>query len=336
MTAEEKAFGSKLKRCETRDPSLPMARVKPGGGLGRILIAVALAVLLGGCRNLPADRSPATTEAAAIKEAMRRKNEIVYFSSPQLDASKPVLLLLHGATSDPLEMREIIREWRGQYNVLLFAYNFKKPITTIAANLAREMAELRTNLAALNARPNPMAAVTVVTYSYSAAVFRKAVLLASDSTLFSEVSLIQLVPTAGGSFLARGMRLPITSFLVSLASNFSTVENPYGRIAAELWGEAGTRKFDGLIPPQRVQTILIEGDRHSLAHFPDREIQRRYTNGIGTNVIVIPKDIGATHEYFPTEPVALGYLRRTMETNPAGWQVRNRPEGLDSPASAVR
>lgn len=315
----------------------PMTIVKPGCGIGRTITAVTLAVLLSGCRNVPANHSPATkAEAAAIKEAMRRNDEIIFFSSPELDSSKPVLLLLHGATNDPLEMMGIIREWRGKYNVLLYAYNRYKPIETVAADLVREMKKLRAKIEARNAKHTPMENVTVVTYSYSAAVFRKAVLMACASTLFSEVSLIQLVPTSGGSYLARGMKNPIAGLLVSLVSKFSAVENPYGSIAAELWGEEGNRKFYEAINPQRLHTILIEGDRHSLANIQNKEIQRRYNNGIGINVVVIPKSIGATHEYFPTEPIALGYLRKTLEATLDDIPVRNDQVVLNAPATVDR
>ena len=39
------------------------------------------------------------------------------------------------------------------------------------------------------------------------------------------------------------------------------------------------------------------------------DVRARYCNGIGPNVVVIPKSAGVTHDYFPTQPAALAYLR---------------------------
>jgi len=63
-----------------------------------------------------------------------------------------------------------------------------------------------------------------------------------------------------------------------------------------------------------MQTILVEGDANSVSRIKDEKIQRRYKNGIGENVIVVPKYTGVTHEYFPVEPAGLEYLRKVMES----------------------
>jgi len=241
---------------------------------------------------------------------MRRNDEIVFLSAPDLDRHKPVLLLLHGATDDPAEMMGIVREFRETYNVLLYAYNYHQRIKKVAADLDGELKTLRTKMHELN-----LEELTVVTYSYSAAVFREAVLKADAAALFSGVWLIQLVPTAGGSYLARGLKNPVAAWFTDLASHPSAVENPYGRIAAELWGAAGNQKFHEAIPAGQVQSILIEEDPHSVARIQNAEIQRRYRNGIGDHAVVIPKSMGATHEYFPNEPFALGYLRKALEAS---------------------
>jgi hypothetical protein len=39
----------------------------------------------------------------------------------------------------------------------------------------------------------------------------------------------------------------------------------------------------------------------------------RYHNGIGPNFVVIPKSAGISHDYFPTQPAALEYLRKLLE-----------------------
>jgi hypothetical protein len=301
--------------------------------------------------------------AQEIDEAMLKKDEIVLLSSDRLDRTKPMLLLLHGATEDPMEMADIAKEWEGNYNVLLYAHNFHEPIKVIASHLAREMKSLRKKIDGADAEghilemptndkrtplPSPLPSergegercrgqdepdargcaiqnLTVITYSYSAAIFRAAVIFEDDRTLFSGASLIQLVPTAGGSHLARSLINPLAAWLTGLASEPSIVENPYGKIARQLWDGAGNQKFCEVINPARVKTILIEGDQHSLAHTRNRAILRRYNNGIGTNVVVIPKSEGVTHDYFPGDPVARQYLRQVLEAKGAEAYTSQNP-----------
>ena len=281
--------------------------------LAGLIALVLVGLFLGGCATAPANRATFTPKEAAVVRAARLKDKIVFLSSPELDSTKPVLLLLHGATDDPGEMMDIAHEWSGKFNVLLYAYNYHKPIEKVSADFLREMKKLRTRMGEQNV---PGQSLTVVTYSYSAAVFRKAVLMTHTPALFSDLSLIQLVPTAGGSYLALWMKNPVAALFVSLASEVSAVENPYGKIATTLWGEEGDRKFYSIINPNRMHTILVEGDRNSLADFPDEEIHRRYNNGNGINVVTIPKSTGATHEYFPSEPQSLEYLRKILDAVP--------------------
>lgn len=278
-------------------------------GVNRMIAALALGVALAGCTQVPAHHPPRLPgEDAPMQKAMRRNDEIIFLSSSALDGQKPFLLLLHGATDAPTEMTGIVLECREKYNVLLYAYNYHQPIKRVAADLLGQLKVLRAEMKKLAVED-----LTVVTYSYSASVIRQAVLKTEDRALFSGVSLVQLVPTAGGSYLARGLKNPVAAWFTGLASKPSAVENPYGRIARELWGKAGHQKFYEAIPPDQVQSILIEDDLHSVARIQNEEIQWRYRNGIGQNVVVIPKSTGVTHEYFPSDPIALGYLRRVLE-----------------------
>jgi hypothetical protein len=96
-------------------------------------------------------------------------------------------------------------------------------------------------------------------------------------------------------------------------SKSSRAENPYGRFAEQIWDGDGNRKFYEIINPGRVHTILLEDDVHSLSPSTDKKVQERYDNGIGTNFEVIPQSAGVTHDYFPTNHVALGYLRKLLE-----------------------
>jgi hypothetical protein len=263
--------------------------------------------LVCGCSHLRVNPLPAGNgNNVVMKEIMARKDTLVQLSSPETDGHKPVLLLLHGATDDPTEMMEIIREWRGKYNVFLYAYNFHNPVRKVASDFINGVKRLK-------ATNGFGGGVTIVVYSYAAIVFREAVIIADDRTLFSDASLIQLVPTAGGSFLARGMKNPVAAWLVSLASQPAHAENPYGGFAEQLWAGANNQKFYEVIHPGRMHTILLEGDPHSLAGIANKEIHERYDNGIGLNVVVIPKSSGVTHDYLPTNPVALGYLRKLLE-----------------------
>jgi hypothetical protein len=282
-----------------------------GRKLARTCIAVIAAAVLNGCQTAPVNPLLLQEgETALMRQVMERQDKIVHLSTDETCSGKPLLLLLHGATDDPTEMMKIFREWRGQYNVFLYSYNYHRPIKKVASDLAREMKALRTEIEAHNGR---LREVTVVTYSYSAIVFRMAVIVADDRTLFSNVSLIQLLPAAGGSSLARSMWFPGINAFVSLASKPSAAACPYGHLAKELWEGEGNQKFYAAIDRKRMVSLLLEGDTHSLAGVRDQGVQRRYKNGIGPNVIIIPKSAGVTHEYFPTERAGLDYLKMALE-----------------------
>lgn len=263
-------------------------------------------VLVSGCTTLPENPlRGGKDDVATMKEIMARRDRIVHITSLEMNGRKPVLLLVHGATDDPTEMMDIVQEWRGKYDVYLFAYNFHRPVRTIAADFVNEIKRLR-----LENRLG--GGVTFVAYSYGAIVFREAVITAVDRTLFSNASLIQLVPTAGGSFLARSLKNPVMAWVVSLFSKPTYAENPNGGFAEELWAGAGNQKFYEVIKPGRLHSILVEGDPHSLAGIADLNVRARYHNGIGLNAVVIPQSAGVTHDYFPTQPAALEYLRRFL------------------------
>jgi len=275
----------------------------------RPFMVAVTGIIFGGCSTAPMDNL-LTIEGKTnvMQQVMAQKDKIIWLSSQEIRRDKPVLLLLHGATDDPTEMLEIYKEWRWKYNVCLYSYNFHRSIKKVAADLAGEMKILQ-------AENNPNENVTVITFSYSAIVFRMAVIIADDPALFSNVTLIQLVPTAGGSFVARGMGFPVVASLVFPFSKPSVAENPYGSLAKKLWDGEGNRKFYEAINPARMRTILLEGDPNSLADVKDEEVHRRYESGIGTNVIIIPKSLGVTHEYFPTNSIGLEYLRKLLEPN---------------------
>jgi hypothetical protein len=239
------------------------------------------------------------------REIKRQPNKIFLLTSHDLVPGKPTVLLLHGATDKPGEMFNIAGLWAHTHNVLLYSYNFHESLGKVAGDLLGELVRVDRQRHATGATNGGM---TVITYSYSATVFRKAVLLASDDSLFHDVSLIQLVPTAGGSFLARKMENPFTKSLVSIASKASAAENPFGKTAEELWGDLGTHIFHQRIDPRRMFTVLVPHDPHSLADIDDPVVRKRYENGIGRNVVVIPERLGVTHDNAPNHPAALDYL----------------------------
>jgi hypothetical protein len=277
-------------------------------------LAMVAAALLNGCATAPTDSLLLDEgHGKLMQQVMARKDKIISLSSQEMDRDKPVLLLLHGATDDPTEMLKIFSEWRDQYNVFLYSYNYHRPIKKVAADLVREMKALKAETDRTQPSDGPIPKVTVVTYSYSAIVFRMAVILADEPSLFANDSLIQLVPAAGGSSFARSMFFPGVVDLVGIASKPSAAACPYGHLARELWEGKGNRIFYQSIDPAHMRSILLEGDTHSLANAWSKKVQRHYHNGIGPNVIVIPKSAGVTHEYFPLEQGGLDYLRTALE-----------------------
>jgi hypothetical protein len=243
-----------------------------------------------------------------MRQVLARNNRLVALF-PESDSRKPLLVLLHGATTDPTEMLDIAQEARERYQVYLFSYNHHQGVERVASDLVHEFKRLKTERPAART-------TTVVVYSYSAIVFRQAVVSTPDPSLFADTWLIQLAPTAGGSYLARWMRLPELAWLVSLASKPSVAENPYGRLARQLWGTQGEQAFDRALPPDRVRTILVDDDHHSLARMRDAGVLARYQNGIGSNVVIIPSSLGVNHDYLPSNPVALEYVRTLLEPPP--------------------
>jgi hypothetical protein len=237
----------------------------------QVALIVLAGVILSGCTTVTRGKF----EASAIlepkkKEVMERKGQIVQLSGDS-ETTRPVLILLHGATADPSEMLEIARQWKKEYDVYLFSYNYHEPIGKVASKFIGEMQRLK-------AEDRLGGRVTMIAYSYAAIVFREAVITAPDQTLFSDASLIQLAPTAGGSRLARAMQVPLLASLVRLASNPSAAEDPYGSFAKKIWEGEGNEKFYAVINPRRMQTILVEGDSHSLARVRNKKVQRRYKN----------------------------------------------------------
>ena len=222
----------------------------------KTLVFAGGGLLFGGCNTVPADPLRTTYEKRDVmQEVMARNDKVVLLSSEELRRDKPLLLLLHGATDDPTEMMGIAREWMETHNVLLYSYNFHHPIRRIGLRLVREMKPLRAATDNTN--------LTVITYSYSAIIFRKTILLPGAADVFADASLIQLVPTAGGSFLARSLAYRFAISLVSLASKASAAQSPYGSIAKELWDGDGNKNFSRVIHPERVHTLLLENDAQS-------------------------------------------------------------------------
>jgi hypothetical protein len=279
----------------------------PGMAARNLFFSLLGAASLAGCATQPAHALlPSDGSVETCKAVMGQQDKIVHLSPAPTYPGKPILLLLHGATDDPTEMMPIVREWRQKYDVFLYSYNYHQRIEKVASDLVGEIRRLK----AENPLGGPM---TALVYSYSAIVFRESVILADDPALFAGVSLVQLVPTAGGSHLAKTMEFPPAAWLASLASHPSAAENPYGVFARQIWEGAGNKKFYEAIPAQRIQTLILQGDSHSLANVDNPEVRLRYNNGIGPNVIVIPASSGTTHDYLPNDPVALQYLRTVLD-----------------------
>jgi pimeloyl-ACP methyl ester carboxylesterase len=264
-------------------------------------IAVAAGVALGSV-FAPAGFADNNTEKSKLGEIMERHDRLVQLSAP--NCQKPPLFLIHGATDDPTEMMAIAREWKDEYNVFLYSYNYHKRVEKVAADLVNELQRLKAKGLAGNA--------TVIAFSYGAIVFREAVIQSPDSNLFAGDRLIQITPTAGGSFFARGMENRLASFVISMASKPAAAANPYGAFAKHVWEGQGNEKFYTVIDSKRMLTIAVEGDPNSVSRIQDEKVQRRYKNGIGENVIMVPRSAGISHEYFVVEPAGLEYLRKVM------------------------
>ena len=284
-----------------------MVRLRKGKSeIAAGFVSMLAVICLAGCGTFPVGSVRKPEEKTDRREATDGKNRLL-----ALLPEKPILLLLHGATEDRMEMAALGREWISTHNVLLYSYNFHDHLEKIADNLVEEIKQLKARQKIIGAE-RAATNMTVVVYSYSAAVFRKAVLASGDETLFAGATLVQFVPTAGGSYQARQLENPIFATLVSRVSRPSAAENPYGEIAEEIWDDAATQKFSQIISPSCVHTFLVEDDSHSLAQSKKEEVRRRYENGIGTNVVIIPKSVGLTHEHFPTHPAAIHCLRAAM------------------------
>lgn len=268
-----------------------------------LFIAVAAGVALGSAVS-SAEYAAENPQENKLGEIMERHDHLVQLSDP--NCQRPPLILIHGATDDPTEMMAIVREWRNEYNVFLYSYNYHKRVEKVAADLVNELRRLKGKGLAANA--------TVIAFSYGAIVFREAVIQSTDSSLFAGDRLIQITPTAGGSFFARGMENRVAAFVISTASKPSAAANPYGDFAKHVWEGQGNAKFYSVIDSKRMLTIMVEGDPNSVSRIPDEKIQRRYKNGIGENVIIVPRSAGISHAYFVVEPAGLECLRKAMES----------------------
>src|SRR6185436_12356896 len=99
-------------------------------------IAVAAGVALGSALA-PAGSAENSATKSKLGEIMERHDRLVQLSDP--NCLKPPLLLLHGATDDPTEMMAIAREWKDDYNVFLYSYNYHKRVEKVAADFANEL-----------------------------------------------------------------------------------------------------------------------------------------------------------------------------------------------------
>src|SRR5690242_13154229 len=105
----------------------------------QVVLIVIAGVILSGCTTVP--RGKVDTSAIREpkkKEVMERKGNLVQLSE-HAENTRPVLVLLHGATDDPSEMLEIARQWKEEYSVFLFSYNYHEPIKMVASKFIREM-----------------------------------------------------------------------------------------------------------------------------------------------------------------------------------------------------
>src|SRR5262249_26962445 len=224
-------------------------------------IAVVAGVALGSALG-PAGFAENNPAKGKLGEIVERHDRLGQLSDPS--CQQPRLLLIHGATDDPTEMMAIAREWKNEYNVFLYSYNYHKRVEKVAADFVNELRRLKAKGLAGNA--------TVIAFSYGAIVFREAVIQAPGGRLFWGDRLIQIAPTAGGSFFARGMENRVAAFVISTASKPSAAANPYGAFAKRVWEGEGNEKFYSVIDSKRMLTIVVEGDPNSVSRIQDEKI----------------------------------------------------------------
>src|SRR2546423_5883743 len=107
------------------------------------LVVLLPGILLTGCATIPGKEAlRAEDNQALLKQVMERKNRIVHVSPEGRSGEKSVLLLLHGATDDPTEMMDIVKECREHYDVFLYSFNYHDPVEKIGADLVKEVKRL--------------------------------------------------------------------------------------------------------------------------------------------------------------------------------------------------
>src|SRR4051812_23778453 len=131
--------------------------------ISSLIYGAIVAGLLGGCASLPVNSFGSSVKGRSVmQEVMARENRLILVSSPELDSKKPVLLLLHGATEDPMEMMAIANAWKGTYNVFIYAYNFHQPIQDLGSQLVSESKRLRAAMSRFQDVGKPIEDLTVV------------------------------------------------------------------------------------------------------------------------------------------------------------------------------
>ena len=110
----------------------------------QVVLIVLAGVILSGCTTVATGKFDSSAIAEPKKkEIMERKGNLVQLSGESKN-TRPVLVLLHGATDDPSEMMEIARQWKNEYAVFLFSYNYHEPVRKLALQFTREMQRLKT------------------------------------------------------------------------------------------------------------------------------------------------------------------------------------------------
>ena len=180
-----------------------------------------------------------------IKEVMERKDKIISLSRREADRGKPVLLLLPSATDDPTEMLDIAREWRGDYNVFLYSYNYHARVEKVAADLTREMTRLKTE---------NHGKVTVLAFLYSAIVFREAVILGAGENVVRGRVAHPVGPNRGR--LSPGARAEVSRPGLFRGPGLASQRgrDPTGDLRKRFGTDALKKKFYEVINPQRMQT----------------------------------------------------------------------------------
>jgi len=247
--------------------------------------------------------------------------------------SKPSIIFIHGARGgSPLDYEAYIKSYMGKYNMFVYSYNEKLSLGKISDNLAIEFREAKNSYKNLDK-------AAIVANSYGNLVVRKAVIDNNDN-LFKNITMVQLVPTLGGSSETIGLYIfepGIRALLIKCIGggagwHVATVLDPLGPTEEALFNKESCRKFlDGI---QRTYILRVTDDPHSPGHIDtlqemlttkedEEKFQHLYENGLAgaSSIITYKFDTDNPHDYILESSKAIAEVERIVNDNTVGGKT---------------